>query len=81
MAFALLFAWFLGPFTGLNLQGSIYEIDELGNDVVRWKNLLLPALSLGLRPLSVITQITISAILDIINAPYVRTAKAKGLVR
>ena len=79
MAFALLFAWFLGPFTGLNLQGSIYEIDELGNDVVRWKNLLLPALSLGVRPLSVITQITRSAILDIINAPYVRTAKAKGL--
>lgn len=79
MAFALIFAWFLGSLTGLNLQGSIYEIDELGNDVVRWKNLILPALSLGIRPLSVITQITRSSILDIISSPYVKTAKAKGL--
>jgi peptide/nickel transport system permease protein len=79
MAFALIFAWFLGSVTGLNIQGSIYEIDELGNDVVNWKNLILPALSLGIRPLSVITQITRSSVLDIISAPYIKTAKAKGL--
>jgi len=79
MATALFFAWYLNAYTGLNIQGSIYELDELGNDVTVWKNLILPALALGVRPLSVITQITRSSLLDILSAPYVKTAKAKGL--
>lgn len=79
MAIALIFAWYLNAYTGLNIQGSIYEIDELGNDVVNWKNLILPSIALGVRPLSVITQITRSSMLDVLSAPYVKTAKAKGL--
>lgn len=77
--FAIFFAYFLYPITGLNLQGSIYEFDELGNDILVLKNLLLPALALGIRPLSVITQITRSSLLDVMSEPYVRTAHAKGL--
>ena len=79
MAVALFFAWYLHAITGLNIQGSIYELDELGNDVTVWKNLLLPAFALGIRPLAVITQITRSSLLDVLSAPYVKTAKAKGL--
>jgi peptide/nickel transport system permease protein len=40
---------------------------------------LLPALTLGIRPLAIITQLTRSAMLDVLNQDYVRTAYAKGL--
>lgn len=76
---AIIFGYYLQEFTGLNIQGSIYELDELGNEIIVWKNLILPALALGIRPMAVITQITRSSVLDIMQAPFVRTAKAKGL--
>jgi peptide/nickel transport system permease protein len=69
----------LQGFTGLNLQGSIFEIDDLGNDVVVLKNLILPVLALGLRPVSIITQITRAVMIDVLKMDYIRTAKAKGL--
>ena len=79
MVIAIIFAFYLEKYTGLNLQGSIFELDELGNDIIVWKNLLLPAIALGIRPLSIITQITRSSMLETLSAPYIRTAKAKGL--
>jgi peptide/nickel transport system permease protein len=39
----------------------------------------LPALALGLRPVSVITQITRAVMVDVLKMDYIRTAKAKGL--
>lgn len=77
--FAILFAFVLKPLTGLNLTGSLLEIDNQGNWVIVWKNLLLPVFALGLRPVSIITQLARSAMLDNMSMPYVRTAKAKGL--
>lgn len=77
--FALLFGFVLRDLTGLNLQGSIYEFNDYGDEVVLWKNLLLPALALGIRPVAVITQISRSSLLDVLNQPYIQTAKAKGL--
>lgn len=79
MVVAILFAYYLESWTGLNIQGSIFELDELGNDIIVWKNLLLPTLALGVRPLAIITQITRSSVLDVLSSPYIQTARAKGL--
>jgi peptide/nickel transport system permease protein len=43
------------------------------------QNLILPALTLGLRPLSIITQLTRSSMLDVLGQDHIRTARAKGL--
>lgn len=77
--FAIVFAFLLKPVTDLNLTGSLFEIDNNGDWIVVWKNLILPVLALGLRPVSIVTQLTRSAMLDNMSMPYVRTAKAKGL--
>ncbi|MBX3252590.1 MAG: ABC transporter permease [Chitinophagaceae bacterium] len=77
---AYLFAIVLGPYTGLNITGSYYEYDSYtGEKYLSLKNLVLPALTLGIRPLAIITQLTRSAMLDVLNQDYIRTAYAKGL--
>jgi len=43
------------------------------------RNLLLPALALGVRPLAIFIQLTRSSLLDVLSLDYVRTAQAKGL--
>jgi peptide/nickel transport system permease protein len=45
------------------------------------KNLILPAITLGIRPLAIITQLTRSAMLDVLDQDYIRTAYAKGLTK
>jgi peptide/nickel transport system permease protein len=45
------------------------------------QNLILPALTLGIRPLAIITQLTRSSMLDVLDQDYIRTAYAKGLRR
>lgn len=77
--FAVLFAYLWGGFTGLNIQGSLIEINDIGDDIFVPKNLILPALALGIRPISVIAQLMRSAYLDVVSQDFVRTAKAKGL--
>lgn len=77
--FAVIFAFLLKPITGLNLTGSLLEVNDYGEWEFQWKNLILPVFALGLRPVSIITQLTRSAMLDNMMMPYVRTARAKGL--
>lgn len=77
--FAIVFAYLLRPLTGLNLSGSLFELNDNGEWIIIAKNLILPVLALGLRPVSIVTQLTRSAMLDNMTMPYVRTAKAKGL--
>lgn len=77
---ALIFGYLLRDYTGLNIQGSIFDIDDMGEEVIVWKNLILPAIALGVRPLAIITQLMRSSLLDILSQDYMRTAKAKGLV-
>lgn len=79
MVFALVFGYWLGDYTGLNIQGSIFELDDFGDERMVWRNLVLPAIALGLRPVAIITLLTRSTILDVLNIDFVRTAKAKGL--
>lgn len=77
---AYFFSVMLGQYTGLNLTGSYYEYDDYtGEKYLSLKNLILPALTLGIRPLAIITQLTRSAMLDVLNQDYIRTAYAKGL--
>ncbi len=83
---AILIAYFFGivlhNYTGLNLTGSLYDIDEVtGEKYLALKNLILPAFTLGIRPLAIISQLTRSAMLDVLNQDYIRTAYAKGLGR
>ena len=79
MLFALVFGYALGDWTGLEIQGSLYVLSDFGEWQVRWQNLILPALALGLRPVALITQLTRSAMLDVLSQDFVRTATAKGL--
>lgn len=76
---ALVFAFLLAPITGLNIQGSLIELNDLGDEVVVWKNLILPSIALGVRPIAIITQLTRSTMLDVLSKDYIRTARSKGI--
>ncbi|MFZ4413303.1 MAG: ABC transporter permease [Bacteroidales bacterium] len=77
---AWLFAYVLSACTGLSMFGSMYTVDDLGNgEYLDLKNLILPAFTLGIRPLAVIVELTRSSMLDVLSQDYIRTAKAKGL--
>jgi peptide/nickel transport system permease protein len=77
---AFLFGVVLHSYTGLNLTGSWFDIDEVtGERYLTLKNLILPAFTLGIRPLAIITQLTRSSMLDVLSQDYIRTAYAKGL--
>lgn len=43
------------------------------------ENLILPALTLGIRPLAIIVQLTRSSMLEVLKQDYMRTARAKGV--
>lgn len=81
---AILFAWFFGfvlhEFTGLEMTGSLYVVDDFGEgSYIQWKNLILPAIVLGIRPLAVVIQLMRNSLLEILSQDYIRTARAKGL--
>ncbi|MAZ71943.1 MAG: ABC transporter permease [Flavobacteriaceae bacterium] len=81
---AIIFAWLFGyvlhEYTNLNMTGSLYEVDDFGEgSYIQWKNLILPAVVLGIRPLAVVTQLMRNSLLEVLNQDYIRTAKAKGL--
>src|SRR5690242_18495745 len=77
---AYVFGLVLHDYTGLSLTGSWFNIDQVtGKRYLTLQNLILPALTLGIRPLSIITQLTRSSMLDTLNQDYIRTAYAKGL--
>jgi peptide/nickel transport system permease protein len=77
---AWVFAFLLSSFTGLNMTGSMFTVDDFGRgEYIDLKNLILPALTLGIRPLGVIVELTRGSMLDAMSQDYVRTARAKGL--
>ena len=79
---AYVFGFLLSDWTGLHITGSWFDIDvETGAKRLTLQNLILPALTLGIRPLAIITQLTRSAMLDVLDQDYIRTAYAKGLSR
>ena len=81
---AILIAWLFGyvleSVTGLGMTGSFFSVDDYGNgSYLDLKNLILPALTLGIRPLAVVVELTRTTLLDVMSQDYIRTAKAKGL--
>jgi len=81
---AILFAWFFGfvlhKYTHLEMTGSLYVVDDFGEGIhLQWKNLILPAVVLGIRPLAVVTQLLRNSLLEVFQQDYIRTARAKGL--
>ena len=77
---AWLFGFVLSDFTGLNMTGSLFTVDDYGSgEYLSLSNLILPALTLGVRPLAVIIQLSSSSVLETLSQDYVRTAFAKGL--
>jgi peptide/nickel transport system permease protein len=78
---AYLFGFVWSDWTGLHITGSWFDIDSQGHKRLTLQNLVLPAFTLGIRPLAIITQLTRSAMLDVLDQDYIRTAYAKGLSR
>lgn len=77
---AWIFAFLLAEYTGLSMFGSLYGVDDFGmGEYVDLKNIILPAVTLGIRPLSVICELTKSTMKEVLQQDYIRTAKAKGL--
>ncbi|WP_054851634.1 ABC transporter permease [Olleya sp. ITB9] len=81
---AILFAWLFGfvlhKYTNLEMTGSLYELDDFGENMhIKLKNLILPAIVLGIRPLAVVIQLMRNSLLEVFNQDYIRTARAKGL--
>ena len=76
---AWVFGFELSKYTGLSMSGSLYTYDPFRGEVITWRNLILPAVTLGLRPLAIIVQLTRNAMLDVLGQDYIRTARAKGL--
>jgi peptide/nickel transport system permease protein len=78
---AYVFGFVLSDFTGLHMTGSLFDTDPFEGRQLQLRNLILPAFTLGIRPLAIITQLTRSSMLDVLNQDYIRTAYAKGLSR
>ena len=76
---AYLFGYVLSDYTGLHMTGSLFDTDPFEGKQLQLQNLILPAFTLGIRPLAIITQLTRSSMLDVLNQDYIRTAYAKGL--
>ena len=44
-----------------------------------WRYLVLPAVTLGVSPLALLARTTRAAVLEVVNADFVRTARSKGM--
>lgn len=77
--FSLLFGFVWREYTGLGMQGSLITLNDIGDEVIQWKNIILPSLALGVRPVAVITQICRTTMIDILGQSFVLTARSKGL--
>jgi len=59
----------------LSLKADLFPTSGRGD----WRNLVLPALTLGAFTMASIARLTRSAVLEVLRADYIRTARAKGL--
>jgi peptide/nickel transport system permease protein len=67
------------PGTGLNMTGSLYAVDVFEGEYLAVQNMILPVITLGIRPLAIVVQLTRNSMLDVLSQDFVRTARAKGL--
>lgn len=88
-AFAVKLGWLpsigrLDVQTDLDRRTNLFTVDSIISlnwsalgDTIR--HLVLPAIALGTIPLAIITRITRTAVLEVMQEDHVRTARAKGL--
>ena len=81
---SILFSWFFGyllhSYTNLNMTGSLFELDDFGDNYrIVLKNLILPSFVLGIRPLAIIIQLVRNNLLEVLSQDYIKTAFSKGL--
>ena len=76
---AWLFGYILHSYTGLPMTGGMVVVDPFEGPRLALAHLILPALTLGVRPLAVIIQLSRNSALEVLAQPYIRTARAKGL--
>jgi peptide/nickel transport system permease protein len=76
---AMVFGYYLSDYTGLNITGQLWVNHPIYGRTLHLENLILPAVTLGLRPMAIITQLTRSSMLEVLGQDYIRTAQAKGL--
>lgn len=76
---AYLFGFLLKDYTGLSIVSPMWDYDPYTGRHFMLKSLVLPVLTLSIRPLAIIVQITRSSMLDVLNQDFIRTAYAKGL--
>ena len=81
---AIIFAWIFGyvlnDLTNLNMTGSLYELRDSGEYYeLKLKNLILPSLVLGIRPISIISMLMRNSMIQTLNQNYILTAYSKGL--
>ena len=70
--------YWVQPVTGFMLIDSLLS-DQKGAFTAAVRHLILPSVALGTIPLAIVTRMTRSAMLEVLNEDYIRTAKAKGL--
>ncbi|MCS7027818.1 MAG: ABC transporter permease [Bacteroidia bacterium] len=74
------FGYWLQDYTGLPFSGYILQFDPITLDFYYdWRYIVLPSLTLGLRPASIITSLMRANMIEILQEDYIRTARAKGL--
>ena len=74
-----IFAFKLGWLTNLNITGSLYVVNDFGDgEELVFENLILPAITLGFRPLAVIVHLTRNALIDELSSDYILLAQSKG---
>jgi peptide/nickel transport system permease protein len=78
---AYVFGFLLKPYTGLSIISPMWDFDPYSGRHFVAKSLILPVLTLAIRPMAIIVQITRSSLLEVIQQDYMRTAYAKGLSR
>jgi len=70
--------YYIEPVTGFMAIDCWYS-DDPGACTSAASHLVLPAIVLGTIPLAVVARMTRSAMLEVLNEDYIRTARAKGL--
>ena len=80
---AILVSWLFGSvlhyWTGLPMTGGLWVVHPFQGPELSWSNLILPSLTLGIRPLAVVIQLTRNSAVDVLNMSFVRTARSKGI--
>jgi peptide/nickel transport system permease protein len=61
------------------MTGGLWRVHPFEGPELAWDHLILPALTLGIRPLAVVVQLTRNSAVEVLGTSYVRTARSKGI--